>query len=453
MPTRRTESAVSRRRFQTAAIAATGTFVSRPNLTAASPAGEGGGDEERSANGSLELLVVGVANRAAANLAGVSGQKIVGLCDVDARYLDKAAATHPDARRFVDYREMIDAMAESADGIVVSTADHHHAPAAAMAMRRGLHAYVEKPLAHTVAETRLLTDLAKRHDVVTQMGTQIHAGENYRRVVELIRSDAIGPVRKVYVWVGKAWGGGQRPKRIDPVPDHLDWDRWIGPAPMRPYAKAAYHPAQWRRWWDFGGGTLGDMGCHYMDLPFWALGLTTPNRVVAEGPPPHPETAPTGVTVRYAFTPRAVLNQNDAPELELVWMDGDHAPKTIEGVDVPTGGGVLFVGDDGKLLSTYSSYQLLPEDQFADFTPPEPSIARSIGHHAEWIAACRGEGKTTCPFEYSGRLSESVLLGNVAHRCGQAFQYDGEHGTANQPAAAALLTKSYREGWDPATLT
>ena len=212
----------------------------------------------------LRLGVIGVGNRGRDNLNAVAGEHIAALCDVDTAMLAPARERFPDARVFRDFREMIATM-DDLDAVVVSTPDHTHAPAAAAALRRGLHVYCEKPLTHTVREARTLTELARKHDCVTQMGTQIHAGSNYRRVVERIRSGAIGQVYEVHVFCDKSWSGGERPTDRPPVPETLDFDLWLGPAPERSY-HPAYHPAGWRRWWDFGGGTLADMACHYVDL-------------------------------------------------------------------------------------------------------------------------------------------------------------------------------------------
>ena len=223
------------------------------------------------------------------------------LCDVDKVYLDRALARFPEARGYADYREMIDKEADKIDALVVSTADHNHAPATIRAIRKGKHVYCEKPLTHTVEESRIDAEAAKEHGVATQLGTQIHAEENYRRVVEIIQAGTIGEIREVHVWVGKGWGGGDCPEKTEQPPETLSWDLWLGPAPERPFAAGRYHPAQWRRWWDFGQGTLGDMACHHMDLSFWALKLRHPTRCEAEGPPVHPETCPLGLTVRYDY--------------------------------------------------------------------------------------------------------------------------------------------------------
>ena len=399
--------------------------------------------ESTSPNEKLNVGCVGTANRAAADVKGVEGENIVALCDVDKNYLDRAAAQFPNARTYVDYREMIDKEAENLDAVVVGTADHNHAPATIRAIRAGLHAYCEKPLTHTVEEASVVAEAAKKHGVATQMGIQIHAVENYRRVVEIIQSGAIGDVTEVHVWVGKAWGGGDRPEEGQEPPETLNWDLWLGPAPWRPYVPGRYHPAQWRKWWDFGQGTLGDMACHYMDLPFWALKLRYPSTCEAEGPEVHPETCPLGLIVRYEFPERDGL-----PAVRLTWYDGNLIPKEVAGERVP-GSGVMFIGSEGNMFANYSSYRLFPAEKFAGFEPPEPTIPRSIGHHAEWIKACKEGTPTTCNFDYSGALTEAVLLGNVAYRVGEKLQWDAAGLRAtNCPAADKYLRKEYRPGWE-----
>jgi hypothetical protein len=309
-------------------------------------------------------------------------------------------------------------------------------------MQLGKHCYCEKPLTHSVWESREMAKLAAKNKLVTQMGTQIHAGENYRRVVEIIQSGAIGKVGEVHVWVGKGWGGGERPTDPDPVPPNLHWDLWLGPAPERPYKEGRYHQSNWRRWWDFGGGTLGDMACHYCDLPFWALDLRYPKTVSAEGPPVHAETCPRGLIVHWEFPARG-----EQPPVKLTWYDGDLIPKEVAGHKVP-GAGVMFVGEKGQMLAGYSNYTLFPESQFKDYEPPAPSIPRSIGHHAEWIKACKEGGSTTCNFDYSGALAEAVLLGNVAYRTGERLEWDAQSLKAtNCPAADQYLRREYRKGW------
>ena len=407
----------------------------------------------RAANEMLQIACIGVANRARANLLGVADQAIVALCDVDSGYLDPyrgpassagtAGPTFPDARFYLDYRELLDAEQGRVDAVVVSTTDHHHVPAAVRAVRKGMHVYCEKPLGHTVAEVRLLTEEARRAGVVTQHGTQIHAGDNYRRVVELVRSGAIGPVTEVLVWFGKGWAGGERPAAGEQPPASLRWDLWLGPAPPRPYAAECYHPRQWRRWWDFGNGTFGDMGCHYLDLAFWALDLGHPTACEAEGPPVHPETCPSELVVRYEFPARG-----DRPPVTLRWQDGPQPPQTVRGHPVPAAG-VLFVGGEGMLLADYKTHRLLPEEKFAGHVPPARSIPASIGHYAEWIHACRTGGTTTCGFDTAGPLAETVLLGTVAYRVGKRLEWDAAALRAtNAPEADRLIRKAYEPGWD-----
>ena len=300
--------------------------------------------------------------------------------------------------------------------------------------------YCEKPLTHTVSETRAIEALAAKSKLATQMGTQIHAGENYRRVVEIIQSGAIGKVGEVHTWAGRAWGGGGRPKGM-PVPPYIHWELWLGPAPERPY-NPAYLPANWRKWWDFGGGNIADMACHHMDLPFWALGLTHPTTIEAEGPPVSPETCPLGLIVHYHYAARG-----DQPAVKLTWYDGTKIPAKIHG-HATGGGGNLFVGEKGMLWADYGRYQLFPEADFKDYKRPAPTIPRSIGHHAEWIRACKTGSPTTCNFGYSGRLTEAVLLGNVAFRTGKQLAWDAEKLEAtNCPEAAKFVQAHYRKGW------
>jgi predicted dehydrogenase len=423
----------SRRRFlgQTSAIGA-GLFVSHRSR----------GEEKaaKSPNEKLNIGVVGPGGRGWENLNGVASQNIVAICDVDDRQAKGAWEKFPSATKYRDYRKMIEA--EKLDAIVVSTADHTHAPASIMAMRKGLHCYCEKPLAHSVWEARLAAQTAKEYHVATQMGTQIHAGDNYRRVVEIIQSGAIGPVKAAHVWVGKGWGGGERPAKAEPIPAELDWDLWLGPAPEREY-HPTYLPANWRRWWDFGNGTLGDMGCHFIDVVFWALALRHPTSISAEGPPVHKETAPLGMRVTWEFPARG-----EQPPCTVTWSDGDMLITEYEGHKFG-GSGVYFIGEKGSMYCDYGSYKLFPEEKFKGFAPPPKSIPDSIGHHAEWIQACKTGSPTTCNFDYSGALTESVLLGTVAYRVGKKITWDPTTLTVtNGPEAAAMIRREYRKGWE-----
>jgi predicted dehydrogenase len=437
MPENRTAHRVSRRGFIKASA---GTAASLLILQ--------GSAASTRANSKLRIGIVGVANRARANLNAVSGEHIAALCDVDANFLRDAASSFKDAKLFRDYREMIAQV--PLDAIVVSTPDHMHAPAAALGMRSGLHAYVEKPLARTVYECRTLERLADTKGLVTQMGTQIHAGENYRRVVELVQGGAIGTVREVHVWCGKSWSGGRYGPAKEP-PKNLDWNQWLGPRPAHAYSDGI-HPANWRKFWDYGTGTLGDMACHYIDLVFWALSLEYPTRVQAWGPEVHEVGTPQSLKVRWDF-PRPGIGQRDM--IALWWYDGGPRPEIVKGLKhadgspIQWGDGHLFVGDKGMILSDYSRYLLLPEDKFAEFTPPPPSIARSIGHHAEWIQAIKDGGKTTCNFGYSGKLAQAVVLGNVAFRAGGEIAWDGANGRVlGNAAAQRLIVPSFRAGFE-----
>ncbi len=396
--------------------------------------------QSNSPNEKLKLACIGTANRAAEDIKGVLHEDIVALCDVDSNYLERKLKEIPDARTYADYREMFDREVDKIDAVVIGTSDHHHAPAAMRAIRAGKHVYCEKPLSHTVEEARMITTAAQQAGLATQLGTQIHAEDNYRRVVEIIQAGTIGEITDVHVWVGgKGWGGGDMPAKTQAPPAHLNWDLWLGPAPERPYAPGRYHPAQWRKWWDFGQGTLGDMGCHYMDLPFWALGLKYPSEIEAEGPPVHPHTAPIGLVVRYKFA---------QPKLNFTWYCDTQVPKQIKGEKVPNSGGVMFIGSEGMMFADYTKYRLFPEEKFKGFTPPAKTIPDSVGHHREWLNACRDGSPTTCNFGYSGPLTETVLLGNVAFRSGQKITWDADQMQTNSPEAQPYISKAYRAGWE-----
>ena len=396
----------------------------------------------------LNIACIGTANRAAADIEGVLTDNIVAICDVDSVYMERSKKMlkeklGQEPETFADYREMIDGAGDKFDAVTVGTTDHHHAPATMRAIKAGKHVYCEKPLTHTVTEARMIAEAAAKAGVATQLGTQIHAGNNYRRVVEIVQSGAIGDVTDVHVWVGKGWGITKLTGEPSAPPSTLNWDLWLGPAPERPFVAGRYHPAQWRRFWDFGQGTLGDMACHYMDLPFWALNLRHPTFCEAEGETPHEDMAPTGLIVRYKYPARG-----DMPACNLTWYDGNKIPKTVDGQRVRANG-VMFIGSKGKMFADYGSYRLFPSDQFAGFEPPEKSIPDSIGHHAEWIKACKEGSPTTCNFDYSGALTEAVLLGNVAYRTGQSLEWDAANLTAvNCPDAQQYLTKEYRAGWE-----
>ncbi|HIQ20359.1 MAG TPA: Gfo/Idh/MocA family oxidoreductase [Planctomycetes bacterium] len=427
----------NRRRFLTTSALALGYWV--------------GGSRSRGASGSpnerLNIGIIGAGGRGAANTRAVASENIAALCDVDEKRLEQAAKRYPQAKRYIDWRRLVDQ--KDLDAVVVSTTDHTHAPASVWAMNRGLSVYCEKPLAHSAYEARVMQEKykANRHRLATQMGTQIHASDNFRRVVELIQSGAIGPVREVHVWCGRrGLKDGERPQDQPPVPKHLHWDLWLGPAPWRPY-HPKYLPGcmTWEQWWDFGSGCLGDMGSHLIDLPFWALRLRDPLTVKAEGHPLREETYPEWLVAHWEHPARG-----DMPPLVLHWYDGVQRPKLkVPGHDIVSWHkGIVFVGDEGILLADYGKRILVPEEKFKDFKPPEPWIESSVGHHQEWIRACKTGSPTLCNFDYSGKLVEHNLLGTVAFRVSEKLIWDAEAMKAvNCPEADKYIRPPYRKGW------
>lgn len=440
---------LTRREFLGSAAAASAATFAAPALLRA-----------RNLNEKLNIAVIGSGGRGGANMQAVESENIVALCDVNAANLGKAAERHPMARQVVDFRRLYD-HADEFDAVIVSTCEHTHAFATLPALRLGKHVYCEKPLTHSVWEARVIREAAAAAGVATQMGTQIHAGDNYRRVVELIQTGAIGPVREVHVWVSRAWGlqsaeeaeqahdivfVQDRPEESEPVPAGLDWDLWLGPAPQRPFHSVYFSGPKWYRWWDFGNGTMSDLGSHWIDLPFWALDLKVPLTIEAQGPPPHPEIAPASMQVTYEYGQR-----DELPPVTLTWYQGRNKPAIWSDGGIPQwNSGVLFVGDDGMLLSDYGKHVLLPEDKFPqDFQRPEPFIPKSLGHHAEWVHACKTGEPTTCNFEYAGWLTEANHLGNVAFRAGEKLEWDPENLRAsNTSAADPFIRREYRDGWN-----
>jgi predicted dehydrogenase len=410
-------------------------------------------------NEKLDIAIIGSGGRGYGNLQSVASENIVALCDVNEGNLNRAGAQYPGAKRYVDFRKLYDEL-KAFDAVVVSTCEHTHAFATLPALQMGKHVYCEKPLTHNIWEARIIREAAAKANVATQMGTQIHATDNYRRVVELIQSGAIGPVRETHVWVSRAWGlqspedakkNGDivsvqdRPKEAEQPPSDLNWDLWLGPAPERPFHNVYFPGPKWYRWWDFGSGTMSDLGSHWIDLPFWALELKHPLTIEASGPPPHAELAPASMQVTYEYGPRG-----DQPGLSLTWYQGANKPKIWQDGGIPQwGNGVLFIGDQGMVLADYGQHVLLPEKDFADFKRPEPFIPASRGHHAEWIHACKTGEPTTCNFEYAGWLTEANHLGNVAYRTGKKLEWDpAKLEATNAPDAQKLIRREYRKGWN-----
>jgi len=371
---------------------------------------------------------------------------------VDENHLGEAAKRSPRAKTFHDFRRMLDELHGQIDAVIVTTPDHTHALIAKAAMEQGKHVYCEKPLTHSIHEARVLAETAARHKLATQMGNAGHSSEGTRRVVELIHADAIGPVREVHAWTNRPiWPQGiDRPGGRPPAPSSLHWDLWLGPAPERPY-HPAYHPFKWRGFWDFGTGALGDMGCHIIDAAFWALDLRDPRSVEAESPPlsAHPETAPAWSIVRFEFPARG-----SRPPVKLLWYDGGKLPppELFDGhTPSKDSNGSIFVGAKGRLLVQREggrSYRLLPERDFAGFVAPKPTLPRSIGHHAEWIEACKTGKPTGTSFDYSGPLTELVLLGNVALRVGRKIEWDASSARSTSGSIDDLfIHRDNRPGW------
>ena len=411
---------------------------------------EGAARAARSANEKLDVACIGVGGQGARDLSEVAAHprvNIVALCDVDDASAAESYNKFPDAKKYHDLRRLLDREARNLDAVVVSTPDHTHAIAAVSAMRLNKHVYCQKPLTRTVGEARLLMETARRHRVVTQMGTQGHP--SYAPTVELIRSGAIGPVREVHVCTDRPiWPQGmdRRPAGTPPVPATLHWEQWLGPAPERPY-HPDYLPFKWRGWWDFGTGALGDMACHLMDGAFWALDLKYPDTVEAQGEALKPESAPKWSIVRYTFPRRGAQ-----PPVTLVWYDGGKKPppEVLDGLTLPADfNGSLFLGDKGRLLAEHGGKpRLLPEERFKDYPAPAPFLPRSPGHYREWVEACLGGGPTASNFDYAAPMTESVLLGNVAFRVGKKLEWDATTLKAkNCPEADQYVWQPARRGW------
>ena len=425
----------TRRRFLQDAAALGASLAVAGSLPAA--------QKKQGANDRLNLGIIAVAGRGADNLAGVASENIVALCDVDVNRAGKAREKYPRAAFYEDYRKLLDH--KNIDAVVLSTPDHMHAIPAVAALRAGKHLYCEKPLAHSVHEVRVIRETAAQHRAVTQMGTQIHAENNYRRVVEIVQAGVLGPIRTVKVWCSRRPDPGYRAKGKTKPPAGLNYDLWLGPAPYREYDPSHLHFV-WRWWWDFGGGVLADMACHYMDLPHWALHLRSPATVAATGQVLHKgdNLVPDIMQVDYHYAERPGL-----PAVDLTWYHGVKGPD-LSGKHLigDYHSGVLFEGEKGSLVADYGRHKLLPEDKFTDFVPPKPTIPASLGHHREWIDAIKAGGTTTCNFDYSGALAETVLLGNVAYRCGKKLDWDAALGKAtNAPEADNFLQREYRKGW------
>jgi predicted dehydrogenase len=416
-----------------------------------------------SANDKLNVAFIGVAGRGGDNINDLTGAEelnVVALCDVDEKNLNGAGAKFPVAKRYRDYRKLLEAE-KSLDGVVISVPDHNHAPATMMALKLGKHVYCEKPLTRTVKEARLISLAAREAKVATQMGNQGMAFEGNRFINEWLADGCIGPVREVHVWSDRPTHGGKpdlywpqglsRPTDTPPVPATLDWDLWLGPAPWRPY-HPAYVPFKWRGWWDFGSGGLGDMGIHNIAPVFSALKLGAPTSVHASSTPVFPETVPAACLVHYDFPARG-----DMPPVTLHWYDGGLMPprpeELEEGQELRRPDGCIFVGDKGKMLVDGwggESPRLLPQARDKEYRRPPKTLPRSAGHHKEWLLACRTGSATRSNFDFAGPLTEAVLLGMVCVRNGgDKLYWDSANlSVTNDADANQYLHYQYRTGWE-----
>jgi len=455
------------------------------------------------ANDRFYLAGIGVGGKGAGEVRDLTqaGGKFVALCDVDEARAGKTFKSFPDAKRYKDFRVMLE-KEKGIDAVTVSTPDHTHAIASLMAMALGKHVYCQKPLTHSIYEARIMTRAAEYYKVQTQMGNQAHSGEPNRRAVELVRAGIIGPVRQVHAWTNRPiWPQGQKAlderQRLagEPKPANLDWDLWLGPAPMRDY-NACYVPFKWRGWWDFGTGALGDMACHIMDMPYWALDLGSPQSVKAESGGQTTETGPDWSTITYQFAARASMGGGrlgsavgpkaavEAPAVKYIWYDGNkdgrqNAPydllerateeagksgtdrqaanaggrkkKKPSAINSPQRWDMILVGDDGMMLFKRSSTDWIvnPGRRAEQFASVPKTIHRVPNEDTEWIEACKGGPKALSSFDYAGPLSEMVLLGNLAVRLGKKIKWDSKTLRAtNAPEADKLIRREYRKGWD-----
>jgi len=427
-----------------------------------------------SPNERLNVASVGAGGRASGHImrAGQT-ENVVALCDVDEQTAKNMFNRFVPARKYADYREMFDEMAGEIDAVIVATPDHHHAPAAMAAIELGIHVYCEKPLTYSVAESRALARAAARYGVVTHMGNQGNSSDDVRRSCEMIWDGAIGAVREVHCWSdrpGSYWAyGGGAPLPEKPIPPTMAWDLWLGPAPVRPY-NPGYAPDDWRGWWDFGCGALGDMGCHIMDTPNWTLLLTAPERVeVVDQEGTTEQCCPKRCTLKYSFPERragtyipALGKELDRtlPPVTLYWYDGGNMPDFPEDIpaeELPGSNGSLLVGEKGYLVAGGNGQdsRLAPAARFADYKAPDPYLPRVPGgqdfnaaHRDVWLAACKSGEKTSADFAYAGPFTEWVLLGNAALRAGEPIEWDsGRMRIKSMRDDERLISRVYRDGW------
>ncbi len=466
----KTQAALPRRRFLQQLAVTSASVAAFPAFLAHA---RGAGAPNRK----LNLAAIGIGGQGSSDLREMESQNIVALCDVDPNHAGRTFKKYPNARRFVDFRKMLEEVKEI-DAVVVATPDHLHAFAAMEAMRHGKHVYCEKPLTHSVWEARQLAQAARQFKVVTQMGNQGQASDQTRRLCEWVWSGVIGSVREVHAWTDRPsrglfdeyWPQGvNRPSDTPKPPEGMDWDLWIGPAPMRPY-HPAYHPFRWRGWWDFGTGALGDIGCHSLDSVFRALKLGAPVSIQAASTRTNKDSFPLGSMVTFRFPARdASIQEHNRhvsglsgsragamamPPCKLVWYDGGLRPPRPE--NLPDGimmgdNGRLLIGDEGFILNQ----SVFPEARAKLAAEVPASLPKSAGHHQEFLDACKGGPPAGSNFDWAGPLAEAVLLGNVALRVQlredltlQGLQWDSVNlRVSNLEEANSFVRREYRQGW------
>jgi len=410
----------------------------------------------RAPSDTVNVACIGVGGMGANDVKGVAkaGANIYALCDVDDRQGAASFTAFPKAKRFKDFRVMLEQEAKHIDAVTVSTPDHTHTVAGMMAMKLGKHTRIQKPLARTVWEVRQLVQAAKKYKVATQMGNQGHAEEGTRQIREWVEAGAIGTVREIQLWTNRPIWPQALDRPLDEyfTPSWLDWELWLGPAPARPY-HPAYAPFKWRGWWDFGTGALGDIACHSMDASFWALELGYPTRIEPESTKLYSESAPAVSRLTYYFG-----SKGDRPQIKVVWRDGSLFPSRPKEVTDPAAwpfdtSGQMWVGDDGKLVAGIygENPRVLDEARQAELTahPPKQKYPRTEGVYAEWLGACKGGAPAGSNFaDHAGPLTEMVLLGNLAVRTGQVLDINGQTGEiANASIPAEYTRPEYRAGW------
>jgi len=466
MVSRQKQKHQSRREFLKTATAALGAGVVSQSIIVPPFVRAGSGDKVR-------LAAVGAGGKGAGDIRETSkGQIVVALCDVDQNQAARSRKQFPNARFYTDWRKMLEKEARNIDGITVSTPDHMHAPVTMTALSMGLATYTQKPLTRTVYEARQLRLAAEEASVATQMGNQGHSGVGYRMVVELIRRGVIGKVKEAHTWSNRPiWPQGRdRPAGSDPVPETLDWDKWLGVAPKRPFKaewpealgyrgkrRSVYVPFSWRGWYDFGAGALGDMGCHIIDPVYWSLGLTAPSWVEYSGPKPKPEMFPAEETLTYEFPGTKYTSD----KIIVKWYDGGRKPpRELAQMGVQESGknkgkprelpdnGSLFVGSRGVLMCPHGGGpQLFPKENFTGLDRPR---LEGMDHYMIWTNAIKGNGKTNCSFAYAGLLTETVLLGVIASRVpGHSLRWDTKSlRFTNSEKANQFVREDYRAGWE-----